>query len=168
MARNSAGFLERKYDAMKARGDMIVSANAMIVFKGFEGMKFLTKNFPWPVATNLGTIEVPGPNSLKFAQPAQRLIMMTGQLTMMENRLGDLKKFCEELVSAPSWSRLQGTVYEGTDDNFTHSAEFRDAVWTPEAMERAWEDSTQLATVGGAFVYHYFGRGANGALSDGV
>lgn len=169
MARNTGGFLERKYDAMKSRGDMIVSANAMIVFKGFDGIKLLTKNFPYPVATNLGPIDVPGPNSLMFAQPSQRKIKHEGQLTMMENRLGDLKKFCEDLVSADSWSRLQGRVYEGTDDNYTDFIEFRDAIWTPDdGFERAWEDNTQLATISGSFVYHYFGRSTKGGLTDGV
>jgi hypothetical protein len=169
MARNTGEWLEKKFDSMRSRGDMIVSSNSMIVFKGFEGMKFLTKSFPFPVATNLGAIEVPGPNGLMFAQPAQRKVKHEGQLVMMENRLGDLKAFCEMLVSAPSWSRLQGKVYEGTDDNATDYVEFRDAIWTPDdGFERAWEDSTQLATISGAFVYHYFGRSAKASLTDGV
>lgn len=169
MARNTGRFLERKYDSMKSRGDFIVSANAMIVFKGFEGMKFLAKNFPFPVPTNLGAIDVPGPNSLMFAQPAQRKVKHEGQITMMENRLGDLKDFCEQLVSADSWSRLQGRVYEGTDDNYTDYSVFRDAIWTPDdGFERAWEDSTQLATISGSFVYHFFGERGKGGLTDGV
>jgi hypothetical protein len=169
MSVNSEKWLERKFDAIRSRGEMIVASDSMIEFDGFEEISLVAKSFPYPVTTNIGTVDFPGPNGMLMAQPGQTKILHEGQITLMENRAGDVRKFCAKLASAPSWFRLNGRVYEGTKDNHTEFVEFRAAVFTPDdGFERAWEDNTQVVTISGALKYHYFGKTVAGALTDGI
>lgn len=167
MSVNSKQFLERNYDSILAQGEKIVQSDFMVVFKGFEHMRWLVKEFPWPTATVGEPIEIAAPNGMRHFQTSQRDIPVQGQMTLTETVQGHVDEFMEKIIAGPGWGYFDLKVFEGTSDNARWFAEMRRCIWKSEPIGRTWDDRTQIMTIGGQITGHYFGKRTTVGITDG-
>jgi hypothetical protein len=156
MTTSTAAFLEQSYGLSKALGDKSVSSDAMFVIKGFEHLRLLCKQFPWPIMAPAGEIEVPSPMGSKSWQPQQLETAKQGQVSFFETVRGDMETFIEQITL--QGCRFNASVYEGTMERYSRGVEIRDCFLQLESPDRDWENRSQVTTISGTLFYHYFGK----------
>lgn len=155
MTVSAAEFLKGSYNAQRLLGDKAIASDATMVIEGFENMSLLIKQFPWPILSTGGEIEVPGPMGLTSWQPSQLKIAQQGAVQIMETVGGQAHDFAEALVSRGG--RFQAAVYEGTPDRFTRGLRIVDAFVQLDNPDRDFESRQQILLVSGTIFFHYFG-----------
>ncbi|MDF0506608.1 hypothetical protein POK33_38300 [Burkholderia cenocepacia] len=156
MTVSTGAYLRQHYNLAKALGDKSVSSDAQFVIDGYEHLRLLTKQFPWPVTSSGGEIEVPGPLGVITYQPQQIKIAQQGQMTFQETRRGDMQTFMESIVSGGA--RFNATVYEGTVDKYQRACNIVDCFLQLENPDRDWENRSQITSISGTLFFHYFGE----------
>lgn len=155
MTVSAAEFLKSSYNAQRLLGDKALASDATMVIEGFEGMSLLIKQFPWPILSTLGEIEVPMPMGIAAWQPAQAKINQQGAIQIMETVGGQAHDFAEEVCARGA--RFQATVYEGTPDHFTRGLKLVDAFVQLDNPDRDYESRQQILLVSGTIFFMYFG-----------
>jgi hypothetical protein len=156
MTVSSEAYLKGVFDSTTALGDKIVSSDAMFVIEGYENLSILCKQFPWPVLTPQGEIEVPGPSGTKTFQPQQINTAMQGPVSFFETKEGAVQKMIREINA--NGGRFDARVYEGTVENHSSSARIKQAFFQMDSPDRDFENRAQLLMITGTLFYHYHGE----------
>lgn len=155
MTVSAAVILKGSYNAQRLLGDKALASDATLVPEGFEQMALLIKQFPWPILTSQGEIEVPMPMGAAAWQPAQVKINQQGAIQIMETVGGQAHDFAETLCA--NGGRFQASVYEGTPDRFTRGFKLIDCFLQMDNPDRDFESRQQILLVSGTLFFHYFG-----------
>lgn len=156
MSVSTPAFLAQSYGLSKAMGDKSVSSDAMFVIDGFEQLRLLCKQFPWPVLSTQGEIEVASPMGSKSWQPQQLGTAQQGQVSFYETVRGDMETFIEQI--AASGGKFDASIYEGTLERHSRGVRIVDAFLQFENPDRDWENRAQVTIVSGTLFFHYFGE----------
>lgn len=144
------------YNATKAQGTKSISSDATLEIEGQGDLMLLTKQFPWPVLGPSGEIEMATPMGGKAWMPAQLNNAQQGPITFTETVAGRVMRFMEDIVS--QGGIFQATVYEGTPDSYSRAYKLVDCFFVPDAVDRDWENRTQLTLINGTLFFHFFGK----------
>jgi hypothetical protein len=156
MTISTGAYLAQSYGQVKALGDKSISSDAMFVIDGFEHLRLLAKQFPWPILSTAGEIETVTPMGGAAWQSQQLKTNMQGQVTFYETVRGDIEQFIEMIASAGG--KFNGSIYEGTMERHSRGVRIVDAFFQFDSPDRDWENRAQATTVSGTLFYHYFGE----------
>lgn len=156
MSLQSADVLKGFYNLAKAVGDKAINSDAYFEPEGYPQAGILIKQFPWPVLTPGGEIEVPGPIGSASWQPQQLKLHQQGQITFSETVNGVAQSFLNSINAAGG--RFNATVYEGSPDKFYRAVKIRDAFIVLDPVDRDWENRTQVLTFSGTLFYQFYGE----------
>lgn len=156
MTVSAADVLKGYYNAAKALGDKAVSSDAYFEIEGHEGIALLTKQFPWPVLSPGGEIEIATAMGAAMWQPQQLKVHQQGQLAFVETRTGMIQKFMNEVNA--NGARFDAIVYEGTPDKFTRAVKIKDCFFQADNPDRDWENRSQVVMINGTLFFHFFGE----------
>jgi hypothetical protein len=155
MTVSTAKFLNTTFNTTRALGDKAVSSDAQFVIDGHEDVTLLIKQFPWPIITPAGSIEIPGLMGTNMLQPQQAKTWFESPIAIFEtvnNTVGDM--LIDILKNRGVFS---ATVYQGTIDNHTRAAPLLGCFMVMESPDRDWENRSQVLTFSGTLNYHFFG-----------
>ena len=155
---SSAAYLKQFYDATKAMGDSAITSDAMFEIEGFETIALLTPQFPMPVLTTFGEIELPGPLGTMMYQPQQTKIAHQGPITLKETRAGHINDTMLRLLSSGRQGVFNAKIYEGTPKRFLLAKRIQDCFIQVDNPDRDWENRSQVLTFSGTLFFHYFGE----------
>lgn len=79
MTVSNSAYLKDHYSASRAIGAKVIASDFAVEIEGFEQNWLLCKQFPWPITSSQGEIEVPGPLGVISYQPQQIKIAHQGQ-----------------------------------------------------------------------------------------
>lgn len=156
MTVSTGAFLQQSYNQIKTLGDKSISSDAMFVIDGFENLRLLCKQFPFPTLSPAGEIAIPTPMGGEAWQPQQVKINQQGAVTFHETVKGDIATFMETVLALGA--KFDAKVYEGTMERYHHAVQIRDAFIQFDNPDRDWENRTQVTTVSGTLFFHYFGE----------
>lgn len=156
MTTSTGAFLAQSYGLVKALGDKSISSDAMFVIDGFEHLRLLAKQFPWPILSPAGEIEIVTPMGGAQWQAQQLKPNMQGQVTFYETVRGDMEAFVRSI--AAQGSKFNATIYEGTMERYSRGVKIVDAFFQFDSPDRDWENRGQATTISGTLFYHYFGE----------
>lgn len=160
MTVSTGAFLQQSYNQIKALGDKSVSSDAMFVIDGFEHLRLLTKQFPFPVLTPGGEIAIANPMGAEAWQPQQVKVNQQGSITFYETVRGDMQTFIEAIVGIGG--RFNAKVYEGSTERFHRAVQIRDCFLQLDNPDRDWENRAQVTTITGTLFFHFFGESIKG------
>lgn len=155
MTISSAAVLKGFYTATKALGTKSINSDAWLDIEGHSDLALLTKQFPWPTLGSQGEIEVATPSGGKTWMAQQINTAQQGPVTFTETIAGRVMKFMEDIVA--NGGEFNATVYEGTPDKFTRAYKLVGCIFVPDAVDRDWENRSQLTLINGTLFYNYFG-----------
>ena len=155
MTISTGAYLAASYGQVKAMGDKSVSSDAMFVITGFEHLRLLCKQFPWPILSSGGEIEIAMPMGGTAGQPQQLKTFQQGQVTFYETVRGDIEKFQEDITQLGS--RFDAEVFEGTMEKHHRGVRIVNCWIQLDNPDRDWENRSQATTVSGTLFFHYFG-----------
>lgn len=155
----TGAYLKRLHDSSVALGDIAVNGNATFVIEGFEHLKLLIKQFPWPELSVGGEIEVPLPNGSMRGQPQQLKTFLQGPVTLMETEKGHMEAALNQIIGNQQ-ARFNAKVYEGTPEDFSRMAPIYDCFFVLDTPDRDFENRGQLMQYTGTVFFHYFGPDA--------
>lgn len=164
MTVSNSAYLKQHFDAAKAIGAKAIAADFAVEFKGYESMWLLCKQFPWPVTSVQGEVEVPGPLGVVTYQPQQIKVAHQGQVALLETVAGSIDKMLIDIIS--KGGIFDGTVYEGTPQKYLRKKSFVDAFLNIDDPDRDWENRSQVLQFSGTIFYHYFGETDAGNSAD--
>lgn len=156
MTTSTGAHLASTYKQVKAMGDKSVSSDAMFVIAGYEHLRLLCKQFPWPTLSAGGEIEIAMPNGGAAWQSQQLKVNQQGQVTFYETVRGDIEQFIEDI--AASGGKFDAEVYEGTLEKHHRGAKITDCFLQLDNPDRDWENRSTATTVSGTIFFHYFGE----------
>lgn len=154
MSVNSPEYLKELFDQQMALGDKAISSDFTVVLDGFENLMILFKQFPTPVLSSQGEIEVPGPMGTKVWQMQQVATALQGPVAMFETKRQDFRKMQRQLISKGGVI-ASGRVYEGTPQNNTGSYRIKNIGFVWDTLDRDVENRTQVVTPTGTVFYHF-------------
>lgn len=149
-------FLHGVYSGTRALGDKAVSSDGSLEIEGYEGLWLLTKQFPYPVSSVGGEIEIAMPMGMNSVQPQQIKIAHQGQVMFYETTAGHISDALLNLLK--TGARFNAKVYEGTPDSFIKAKRIVDCFMVIDDPDRDFENRSQALTIGGTIHYHYFGE----------
>lgn len=158
MTVSSGSALKGLFNVTKALGDKIISSDATLEIVGREGLYLLTKQFPFPILTTSGEIEIPMPMGGSAWQPQQAKINQQGGITFMETIDSPVQEFLDSVIEAGG--RFNAIVYEGTPTNFKRRLPIYDCFVQIDPPDRDFENKSQILLITGTIFYHYFGQNA--------
>lgn len=156
MTTSTGAYLAASYGQVKAMGNKSISSDAMFVIDGFEGLRLLAKQFPWPVLSPGGEIAISTPMGGEAWQSQQLKYNQQGQVTFYETVRGDIETFIEQITA--QGSKFNASVYEGTLENHSRGVRITDCFLQFDNPDRDWENRSQATTVSGTLFFHYFGE----------
>lgn len=156
MTVSNAAYLKEVYDQTMALGDKAISSDFTVVIEGHEGLSVLFKQFPMPILSSAGEIEVPGPLGTKTWQPQQVSTALQGAVAMHETKAGDVRKMNAAILA--NGGRFNARVYEGTPTNNSGSCRIKNAFFVWDQQDRDVENRTQVVVQSGTVFFHYHGE----------
>lgn len=156
MTVSNKAFLKGTFDQTVALGDKIVSSDAYFQIEGYEGLTLLIKQFPWPVLSSQGEIEVAGPMGTKTFQPQQVNTALQGPVAFYETKKGDIQNMLEAILE--NGGRFNARVIDGPLDNPNRSARIKQCFFQLDNPDRDFENRAQLLMITGTLFYHYHGE----------
>lgn len=152
---NTGAYLKQVLGTVAKMGNKAISSDAMFVVDGYEDIRLLTKQFPQPVTSTAGEIEVPGPLGTVTVQPQQLKVYQQGQIQFYETENGDVETFLESLQL--NGSKFDATIYEGTMEKYTRAWRISNCFIEVENPDRDWENRSQVLMLSGTLHFHYTG-----------
>jgi hypothetical protein len=163
MTVSTGAFLAASYAQQKALGDKSISSDAMFVIDGFEHLRFLAKQFPWPILSTAGEIEIATPMGSASWQQQQLKPNQQGQITFQETVKGHMESFIERL--ADQGNKFNASIYEGTMEQYSRGVKIVDCFFQFDNPDRDWENKAQVTTISGTLFFHYFGQKIPGNIA---
>jgi hypothetical protein len=166
MAVSNGAYLKQNYSSIKAHGDKAINSDGSleIIGMGHEVLWNLTKQFPWPVATVAGEIEIPGPLGITLYQPQQTKIAHQGQVAFQEVRTGEIDNFLIDLIYGGG--KFDARVYEGTPTAYLRKKDIYECFIVVDNPDRDFENRSQPLLISGNMFFHYFGEIEQGNSTD--
>ncbi|MFM0608674.1 hypothetical protein PQR05_29510 [Paraburkholderia sediminicola] len=161
MTLSTEAYLQTALAQVNSFGDKAISSDAMFVIDGYEANRLLTKQFPQPVLSSGGEIEVAGPMGIATWQPQQAKINQQGQISFYETVDGATEKLIKSIMALQG-GRFDATIYEGTLENFTRGWRISGAFIQFDNPDRDFENRGQVVMLSGTLFYHYVGDTVNG------
>ncbi|NDI85061.1 hypothetical protein [Undibacterium crateris] len=155
MTISALNLLKGTYGSIRAMGDKVISSDGALEIEGFEDMWMLTKQFPWPVMSSGGEIEIPMPMGMNSTQPQQTKIYHQGAITLFETTANHVSAMM--LSQLRSGARFNAKVYEGVPESFIRAKRIVDCFLVLDNPDRDWENRSQVMTITGTIHFHYFG-----------
>lgn len=155
MTVSTGALLKQTYNQVKALGDKSISSDAMFVIDGFEHLRLLCKQFPFPVLSPAGEIAIPTPMGGEAWQPQQLKVNQQGQVSFHETVRGDVQAFIEAVTALGG--RFNATAYEGTMESYHRAVKIVDCFFQFDNPDRDWENRAQATLVTGTLFFHFFG-----------
>lgn len=155
MSVSTGAYLKSLYSGAAALGDKAISSDSMIVIEGHEDLSLLIKQFPMPVLTPAGEIEIPGPLGTSMYQPQQAKTYQQGGVTIMETVNGHVRKALQRMLG--NGGKFNAKIYEGTKDSYTRVDPILGCFFVLDNPDRDWENRSQVLQVTGTLFFHYFG-----------
>lgn len=156
MTVSNQAYLKEVFDQTMALGDKVVSSDSTFVIDGYEDLSILFKQFPFPVLSSQGEIEVPGPMGTKSWQAQQIASALQGPVTMFETKAGHIQNMIRAINE--NGGKFDARVYEGTVESHTRSARIKKAFFVLDQPDRDIENRAQLMTISGTIFYHFHGE----------
>ncbi|MDD5272656.1 MAG: hypothetical protein PHU14_08060 [Methylovulum sp.] len=156
MTVSNAQFLKQNHDVIRAQGDKVISSDGSLEIVGFEGLWTLTKQFPWPLVTVGGNIEVPTPLGAMMYQPQQAKVAHQGAISFQEVVAGSIDNMLVDLIR--SGGRFNAKVYEGTPGVNLRYKPIYDCFMVIDNPERDFENRSQVLVMSGNIFFHYYGE----------
>ncbi|APQ14661.1 hypothetical protein BJP27_24110 (plasmid) [Pseudomonas oryzihabitans] len=156
MTVSNEAYLQQAFSAQTALGDKIINSDAHLVIDGFEDISAITKQFPWPILTPEGEIEVPGAMGITTLQPQQIKIRHSSPIAFMETTKGHIQDMVRKINEAGG--RFNARVYEGTIENPLRTARIVRCFLQLENMDRDFENRAQIGQFTGTLHFHYLGE----------
>lgn len=157
--------LKRMYDTTKALGESAIVSDATFEIEGYESIALLIPQFPMPVLTTAGEVEIAGPIGTTMYQPQELKIAQQGSITLKETKAGHITNALQRLLSAGKKGVFNAKIYEGTPDSFYRAYQIYDCFLQLENPDRSWEDRTMPLKITGTLFFHYFGEVIPGTIS---
>lgn len=155
MTVSTGDVLRDKFRAASALGDKAISSDAEMVIDGYEDMTILIKQFPMPVLSPGGEIEIPLPNGSTMWQPQQAKTALQGPITMMETTAGHISSMLIKLLT--QGGKFNAKIYEGGRASPTRVLPLLSCFIQADTPDRDWENRSQPLLISGTLFYHYFG-----------
>ncbi len=89
MTTSTPQILRDMHNASRAIGSSAIASDATFEIEGFESMALLTPQFPMPVPTTQGVLEMPGPLGTVMAQPLGLKVNHESPITLRETTAGN-------------------------------------------------------------------------------
>lgn len=156
MALNSGSFLKRFHDEAAAQGARAINSDATMVIRGFDSLWMNIKQFPWPVVSSQGEIEVPGPLGTIHYEPQQSRTAFQGPVTLAETVAGIMDKALVDLLA--KGGKFDAILYEGTPESHLRSKPIYSCFFVIDAVDRDFENRSQPLVFNGTVFFHYFGE----------
>lgn len=157
-------FLKETFQEVQALGDKVVSSDSALEIVGHEGLWLITKQFPWPIMSSMGEIEVPGPLGIKHWQAQQAKAHHQGQVTFQEVVSGAIDNMLAEINARGGY--FDAKVYEGTPEVYLRYKPIYRCFLNVDTVDRDTENVSQLMTISGTMFFHYFGEVVAGNSDD--
>lgn len=157
MTVNTGAYLKGLFNGAQALGDKVVASDAYFEIEGYEDLGLLIKQFPWPVLSVAGEIEVPLPMGGAMWQPQQTKINLQGGVTLLETREGHIQTFLQDVLSSQG-GRFNAKVYEGEPASYVRACDIRQCFFRLDPADRDWENRGGLLMISGDLFFHYFGE----------
>lgn len=156
MTVSSNTYMKSLYQGVTAMGAKAINSDMSFEIEGHEGRWLLCKQAPWPVLSSAGEIEIPSPMGGALFQPQQLKVNMQGQVTFLETVAGDVDAML--IAIAAQGGRFNAKIYEGTPTSWTRRKRLVDCFLQMDAIDRDWENRSQVLQFSGTLFYHYFGE----------
>lgn len=156
MTVSNEAYLKSVFDSTVALGDKVVSSDAQFVIEGHENLSLLMKQFPWPILSSQGEIEVPGPAGSKTWQAQQIATAIQGPFSSFETAAGQIQDMLKAINDNGGY--FNARVYEGTPENPKRSARLKKCFLVLDQVDRDFENRAQLMMISGTIHYHYHGE----------
>lgn len=163
MTLNTDAYLSQALNQLATFGDKSISSDAQFVIDGFERHRLLTKQFPQPILSSGGEIEIPGPMGIATWQPGQAKINQQGQISFYETVNGDVETLLTNIMARGG--RFDASVYEGTMEKFTRGWRITSCFIQFDSPDRDWENRQQVLLLSGTLFYHYTGDRITGNVA---
>ena len=148
------------YNVLRSLGNKAVASDTAMVIDGFESAQLLTKQFPRPVNSPNGAIEVPGPLGTRSWQPLQARVDFTGAVTFREAKSGSVNETLKTMLN--NRGIFSAWLYEGTGERYTSRRRIVDCFMIIEAPDLGWEERGQMLMFTGAVIGRFFGAKEEG------
>lgn len=156
MAVTTGSIIKRLYSQQAALGNKAKNSDFFLEIAGFEGLGIMFKQFPWPMLSTGEPIEVSGPLGTKYSVPSQVKTNFTGPFTAAETPDGKVQAFLESIIA--QGGTANGKLYEGVPSDFTRVIRIFDIQFQVDsALDRDWENNTQILLVTGTATFQFFG-----------
>lgn len=162
MTVSTGAFMAQSYGLVKALGNKSVNSDAMFVIDGYEQLRLLIKQFPWPVLSPGDAVEIATPMGGTAGQPSQVKTFLEGQVQIYETVRGDVDAFTRSILA--QGGVFNASVYEGTMERYSRGVKIVNAWLTFDPVDRDWENRTQATVISGSLKYHYFGEAIPGNI----
>ncbi|SER35283.1 MULTISPECIES: hypothetical protein [Pseudomonas] len=156
MTVSNEAYLNQVLQAQLALGDKIVNSDTHMVIDGFEDRTLLFKQFPMPILSSEGSIEVASPMGIKVGQAQQMNIFIQGPVQMIETKLNHIRDMVRQINEGGGYFNCR--VYEGTIENPTKTARMIKCWFQIEPMDRDTENRAALGIWTGTMFGHYVGQ----------
>lgn len=143
------------FSAARAQGEKAINSDAYLEVVGNEALGMLCKQFPWPILTTAGEIEVPMPMGTASWQAQNLKPNQQGGITFMETVDGQVGQFIKAINEQGGY--FDAVVYEGTPDKHTRKEKLYSCFLQCDPVDRDWENRGQIVLITGTLFYHYFG-----------
>lgn len=151
-------FLRNTYNAARAMGDKAVSSDATIVVPGYEDLALLIKQFPWPVISPMGEIEIATPMGGMAYQPQVMRMAHQGAFSIYETEGGHAQQFFTRLFLENGGRFNRAVLYEGTQERFRRALVIVDGFFVVDPADRDMENRAQAVMFTGTMFFHHFGE----------
>ena len=148
--------LKSVFNASLALGDKVVSSDALFEIEGHEEISLLIKQFPFPVLSSTGEIEVALPNGQLSYQPQQLKTAQQGSITLVETVKGHIAALMTALITNGKSAKFNAKIYEGYPDNITRILPIYNAFMVLDNPDRDFENRGQLMMISGTIFFSYF------------
>lgn len=162
MAVSNPDVLRGFHNAVKAMGEKSVNSDAWFEIEGAEEIGLLTKQFPFPMLTPGGEIEVAGPVGMGMWQAQQLKTHLQGQMTFEETVTGMVQRFLQSRTGPGVY--FDATVYEGTPQAYYRAYKIRNCFFQADLPDRDWENRSAITLVSGTLFFHFFGEVLPGTI----
>jgi hypothetical protein len=156
MSVTSAEIMKGMHNVIRAAGEKSINSDAYFEPVGYQAMGMLAKQFPWPILSTTGEIEIAGPGGSAMWDMQSLKFNKQGPVTFMETRTGAVYKFLRDLHK--SGGKFPANVYEGVSSvRFYRGLKLFDCFLQLDDTDRDWENRSQITTISGTLFYHFYG-----------
>ena len=152
----NGAYLKKLYGDTNALGFKAIDSDFTMEIKGFENIYLLTKQFPFPVLSPAGEIEVPTVGGASVWQPQQVKQNLQNPITLQETVAGTITDLMLKLIT--KGGTFDAKIYHGNPEKYLRIANIDRCFMQLESPDTDFENRSQVLTITGTLFYHFFGE----------